>query len=63
VEEQPADELARRAQARRARPPASTTRAPSSTRTPPNVNVIPHAIRKPVNGGRSTASAQFDFGG
>ena len=41
----------------------SSTRASSSTRTPPNVNVIPHVIGNAVNGGCSTGSAQLDLGG
>ena len=27
------------------------------------MNVIPHVIRKPTNGGSSIGTAQFDFGG
>ena len=63
VEEQAADQLAGRVQARAAGGrPASSTRASASTRTPPNVNVIPHVTGNAVNGGVSIGSAQLDFG-
>jgi hypothetical protein len=45
------------------RPPVSSTAASSSTRTPPNVNVIPHVTGNAAYGGVSIASAQLDFGG
>ena len=64
MEEQAADQLAGGEQAgQRPAGEVEDARASSFTRTPPNVNVIPHVTPKAVNGGTSIGSERVSKSG